>query len=179
MESNAQYSEVPAGDKGTNINLKNIGNPALQKLRGNLFLKITGGLFGCVIPLVSLLGLSMFSFGSLSLSSDKNECFSVEYPDTNVFKANPVETDPKNYMGLEVVNVTSRFYNTAFYGFLIETAIFAFVVLGFIFGRRIHICSDILGYFSLAWFIRLLFVRYDHFGQVCTSSSNTDFPNLV
>ena len=124
------------------------------------------------------MGLHMFIYGSLSLASDQNECYSVEYPDTQIYKTNPVDTDPKNYAGLEVVNVTNRFYNTAFYGFLIESAIFAFVVLGFIFGRRIHICSDLLGYFSLIWFVWLLFVRYDHFGQVCTAAPESDFPNL-
>ena len=79
-------------------------------------------------------------------------------------------------MGLEIVNVTGRFKKVAYTGFMIESAILAFVVLGMVFGKRIYFCSDMSGYFSLLWFIWLLFCRFDHFGQVCTTAS--DFPNL-
>ena len=79
MESNINYSQMPE-EAERNIKLKNAGNPALQKLRENSILKGTGHIFGLLLPLASLIGLSFFTFGKYSLSSDQNECFSVEYP---------------------------------------------------------------------------------------------------
>ena len=84
------------------------------------------------------------------------------------YTADPVDADPKNYIGLEVINVTARFSKVAYYGFFIEIAILSFVLLGLALGSRIHLCSDLLGYVSLTWFIWLLFCRYDHFGKVCS-----------
>ena len=118
----------------------------------------------------------------MSLGGD-GDCFSVEYPNQKQYAADPTEASPKEYLGLDVINVTERFSYIFYIGFFLELAILIFVLLGIFLGR-FNLCSDLLGLLSLVWFIWLLFYRYDHYGKVCAGdyltepSEVTQFHNL-
>jgi hypothetical protein len=53
------------------------------------------------------------------------------------------------------------------FGLVLEGLILLFVLLGLCMGRY-KVMSSVLGYTSLGWFVRMLFVRYDHYGKVCS-----------
>ena len=82
----------------------------------------------------------MFILGHLTFGiwdfSDESVCYSVEHPDYKAYKGeSPAKTYPDNYLGLKVVNVTSRFRAVVITGFIIEFLILAFIILSYCYGR--------------------------------------------
>ena len=68
---------------------------------------------------------------------------------------------------MKVVDVTQRFSNTILFGLIVESCILLTVLAGLCMGRFTK-TANLLGYTSLGWFVYLIFVRYDHFGKVCS-----------
>ena len=71
----------------------------------------------------------------------------------------------------------------AYTGLVIESLILLFVFVGLAMGRQKKV-SNALGYTSIAWFVALIFVRYDHFGKVCSGEYLKDneailYPNMM
>ena len=69
------------------------------------------------------------------------------------------------------------------FGFYLEIAILVFVVLGLAMGRWTK-TSNLLGYTSVAWFVYIFYLRYNHFGKVCSgdfleSSEENQYASLA
>jgi hypothetical protein len=146
-------------------------------------LKLFSVTSGLAVPIATLYALSMFQFGSYALS-DEASCYAVEFPNNEQYGANPIDTDQANFIGLRVVNVTSRFQIAILSGMIIESCILLTVLLGLCCGRFTKL-GAMWGYTSLGWFVWLLFVRYDHYGKVCSGdfldaddTLGTLYPNL-
>ena len=82
----------------------------------------------------------MFILGHLAFGiwdfSDEATCYSVEHPDYKAYKGeSPAKTDPDKYVGLKVINVTTRFRGIVISGFIIEFLILSFIILSFCYGR--------------------------------------------
>ena len=100
------------------------------------------------------------------LGSKEGHCFAVEYPNENAYTKDPTAEDFKNFAGLKVVDVTQRFNYVIYSGLGIEGVTLLLVILGLAMGRnKIH---DFMGHLSLAWFVALIWVRFDHYGRVCS-----------
>ena len=115
------------------------------------------------------------------LRSNEGHCFAVEHPDEKQYSSDPVSSDYKNYAGLKVVDVSNRLSYIIYSGLAIEALTLLFVILGLAKGR--YRISNILGHFSLIWFSAIIFVRYDHFGRVCSGEylgeNETVFPDMM
>ena len=91
-------------------------------------------------------------------------------------------SDPKNYAGLKVVNVSARFQKVIYYGLGIEGINLLLVIIGLGMGRnKLH---DLFGHLSLAWFFAVIWVRNDHYGRVCSGDYLGDgdaiqYPNMI
>ena len=123
-------------------------------------------IFGIGVPVVTSYALSMFYFGPYALK-DEASCYAVEFPDNNQYSEDMTVSDPTNFIGLKIVNVTEQFATAAMVGFYLEIAILVFVLLGIPMGRWKK-TSNLLGYTSVAWFLYIFYLRYSHFGKVCS-----------
>ena len=108
----------------------------------------------------------MFYFGPYALKSEAS-CFAVEFPDNTQYTEDKSETDPTNFIGLKIVNVHDKFNQAIIFGFYLEILILVTVLIGIPKGRLVTV-SNLLGYTSVAWFLYLYYLRFNHFGRVCS-----------
>tara|TARA_B110001450_G_C17436993_1_gene406285 strand:+ start:87 stop:659 length:573 start_codon:yes stop_codon:yes gene_type:complete len=131
-----------------------------------VLLKLFSAVFGIGVPIITSYALSMFYFGPYALK-DEASCFAVEFPNNNQYSEDMTLSDPTNFIGLKTVNVTEQFARAAMLGFYLEIAILVFVLIGIPMGRWKK-TSNLLGYTSVAWFVYIFYLRYSHFGKVCS-----------
>ena len=77
----------------------------LESLRSNICLGFFSVSFGLSVPIVTCYAISLFIFGKWALMSE-DPCFAVEFPNDKQFDSNPIDSDPTNFIGLKVINVT-------------------------------------------------------------------------
>ena len=77
-------------------------------------------------------------------------------------------------LGLNVVDVTSRFHGLFWAGFILEILILLLIIGNMATGNKFLKVSNMLGYLSFIWFIVLLFFRFDHYGKVCSGDYLAD-----
>ena len=130
--------------------------------------KLFGKASGLLIHIGSTVLFGMLAFGMWSFSSE-DECYAVEYPDNKQYDHDPITSDPNNYIGLKVHNISNRFSNVLYTGFVLNILLSIICVLTVMRGsQQMNAINTLLGYLTLGWFMWLLFARYDHFCRVCS-----------